>query len=131
MTSVECYRSTVTDLPDGGRPLDMVAAFTFAALAVTAVVFGGLTGALVWLFRVADDGAEWASADRRRLAARSFYLGAALAFLALWGLAASFAVDVETVAGVDALMLGVGGVAVAAVPLAVGMVLVFDAAMDA
>ena len=104
--------------------------YVAVALAASAVLFGGLTGVLVWLYRKADEEADWRSKGRRRLAARSFYLGAALAFLSLWGLAASFVVDVETVAGFDSLYVGVGGVTVSALPLAVGLTLAFDAAME-
>lgn len=106
----------------------MVSGGTLAALAIIGLVFGGLVGGLVLLFRSVTADAEWPSPTRRRIANWTFYPAAGMTWLAFWGLGSSFVVDIDTVAGIDTLLAGVGVIVVAAVPLTVGLMLAFEAA---
>lgn len=104
---------------------------TILALVVTGLGLAAVAAAMVRLFRAASEGAAWGAAPRRWLAGRAFYAGAALAVLSSWGIAASLLLDVPPIGGVEAVWFGVVGLAVAAVPLGVGLTIVVDAAMEA
>jgi hypothetical protein len=106
----------------------MVATFELVLLAVVAGFFAVLTAGLVGLYVAIERKAQFEPPSRRRVARAAFGLGAVSFFLASTSLGASFVLDIEAAFGLDSLFVGIGAVFGSALPLGLGLTLLFAAA---